>query len=317
MAAPTGAFTSVSAVGQREDLTDIIYDISPMDTPFLSSIGRTKAMAVLHEWQTDSLAAASTTNAEVEGFDVTGASSTATSRVTNYCQIQSKDLVVSRTLRSVRTAGRADEFDYQTAKRGRELRRDMEKTALNNQGATATSDCARFMRGVPSWLDTNTSVANCGADATASTATRTDATAGNRRLTEALVRTVMEAVWNSGGEPTMLMVGPVNKGVISTDFCGRASSTVLVSRDRAQGSIDLYASDFGDLRVVPNRFQRDREALIIDPEMAAAAFIDGILREPLAKTGDSDKMMLVTEWTLEMRNEAAHGGVFDLLHCHS
>lgn len=316
MAAPTGTFRTNDAVGNREDLTDAIYDISPTQTPFMNSIGRTTASAILHEWQTDSLAAAAA-NSELEGFDVTGQTSTATTRVTNYCQIMSKDVVVSRTQRSITSAGRRDEFPYQVAKRGRELKRDMEFGMLANNGQNAGNDAsARIMRGMPSWLDTNTNFANCGADAAAITAGRTDATIAIRALTETLVEDVLEKGFESGGEPTMLMVSGVNKQVVS-DFTGRAQARQSIAATTIQAAADLYAGDFGNLQVVPNRFQRKRDVFLVDPDMAAVAFLDPILMEDLAKTGDADKKLIVTEFTLEVKNEAAHGGVFDVLHCHS
>lgn len=316
MAAPTGTFRTNDSIGQREDLTDVIYEISPTQTPFMNGIGRTEATAILHEWQTDSLAAAAS-NSELEGFDVTGQTSTATVRVQNYCQIMSKDVVVSRTQRRVMTAGRRDEFPYQIAKRGRELKRDMEFNMLANTGQNAGNDAsARVMRGLPSWLDSNTNFANCGADATIATDARTDATAAIRALTEALVDAVLESCFESGGEPTMLMVSGVNKQVVS-DFTGRASARQMIAADRIQAAADLYAGDFGNLSVVPNRFQRKRDVFLIDPDMAAVAFLDPILQEDLAKTGDADKKLIVTEFTLQVNNEAAHGGIFDILHCHS
>src|SRR3546814_5816842 len=137
MALATGGFTTYTAVGDREDLTDIIYNISPTDTPFMTSIGRGKAKAVLHELQTDSLAAASTSNAQLEGDDVAGSTSAPTTRVHNYCQISRKDVVITGTQEVVDKAGRDSEMAYQPAKRGKELKRDMESTLLANQGEVA------------------------------------------------------------------------------------------------------------------------------------------------------------------------------------
>ena len=128
MAVPAGSYQTYSAVGEREDLTDIIYDISPLDTPFMTNATRETATMTLYEWQTDSLDTAAS-NAQIEGDDATTNTASPTSRLGNYTQISTKVPRVTGTLRAVNTAGRADELSYQISKRGRELKRDME-TAL-------------------------------------------------------------------------------------------------------------------------------------------------------------------------------------------
>ena len=137
MAQPTNTFDTYDSVGEREDLSDVIYSISPTDTPFLSSAAKTQATAVLHEWQTDSLAAASTSNAVIEGDEATLDASTATSRLSNSCQIMDKTVVITGTQEAVDKAGRASEIAYQIAKRAKELKRDMEATLTGNQAEVA------------------------------------------------------------------------------------------------------------------------------------------------------------------------------------
>ena len=152
MAVPTNTVTTFSAIGNREDLANIIYDISPMDTPFLSQAAKSRASAVYHEWQTDALEAASA-NRKIEGDDATAATFVATTRVGNYCQISSKTISVSGTQRAVNAAGRADEFSYQLAKRGREIKRDMEFALTRNQGSSAGgTGTARSLASLESWL---------------------------------------------------------------------------------------------------------------------------------------------------------------------
>jgi hypothetical protein len=319
MALQTNAFTTYGAVGNREDLTGVIYDISPTETPVVTSLGRTKAKAVLHEWQTDALASASTSNAVLEGDVVTGTASTATTRLQNTCQISRKDVVVTGTQESVDKAGRDSEFRYQTVKRGKELLRDMEAIITGNQGAvTGNATTARKLRSIESWITTNTNrntaaTATPGANSTAQTAGATDASA-LRTLTEAMVKNVVQQCYSSGGMTTgdeFLNVGPYNKGVIS-GFTGRSSARQNIGETKIQAAAHLYASDFGDVKIVPNLFSRERTATLVCPEYAAVAYLRPIKRDDLAKTGDSMRKVILTEYTLEMRNEKAFGVIADL-----
>ena len=307
-------FTAHSAIGQREDLTDIIYDISPTETPFMSSIGKTKATAVYHEWQTDSLAAATTANAAVEGADATSATLAPTVRLGNYCQIIQKTVQVSGTLDAVNKAGRKSEKAYQLAKASAELKRDLETILLANQGRSAgTSTTARKLGSVLSWIKTNSDVGSGGADpATIGVSTRTDGT--QRTFTEALLKTVVSEVFVSGGSPKILMVGAAGKQKVSS-FAGIAAQRYMAPGNTPTtiiGAADVYMSDFGTMSVVPNRFMRTRDALILDPEYAALAYLRPFQTNDLAKTGDSENTQLLAEVTLEVKNEAAHGIIADL-----
>lgn len=322
MTVQTNAFGTYAAIGNREDLTNVIYNISPTDTPFMSAIGKSKAKAVKHEWQTDTLASASTTNAQLEGDVVAGASSGATVRLTNYCQISSKDVVVTGTQESVDKAGRDSEMAYQMAKRAKELKRDMESIICSNQaGAVGATGTARKLRAVEAWLRTNTnrettatSGGTKGKSSTSVNGTTNAATDAThlRALTEALLKKVLAQVYASGGDPSLIMVGPHNKQTIST-FTGRSNArTVINQKNAIQGAADMYASDYGDLKVIPNRFCRERTALIFDPEYAAIAYLRPVFTSDLAKTGDSTRKDMRVEYTLEMRNEAAFGVIADI-----
>jgi len=307
-------FTAHSAIGQREDLTDIIYDISPTETPFMSSIGKTKATAVYHEWQTDSLAAATTANAAVEGADATSATLSPTVRLGNYTQIIQKTVQVSGTLDTVNKAGRKSEKAYQLAKASAELKRDLETILLANQGRSAgTSTVARKLGSILSWIKTNSDVGSGGSDpATIGVSTRTDGT--QRTFTEALLKTVVSEVFVSGGSPKILMVGAAGKQKVSS-FAGIAAQRYMAPGNTPTtiiGAADVYMSDFGTMSVVPNRFMRTRDALVLDPEYAALAYLRPFQTNDLAKTGDSENTQLLAEVTLEVKNEAAHGGIFDL-----
>jgi hypothetical protein len=198
-------FTAHTAIGQREDLTDIIYDISPTETPFMSSVGKTKATAVYHEWQTDSLAAATTGNAAIEGADATSATLAPTVRLGNYTQIIQKTVQVSGTLDTVNKAGRKSEKAYQLAKASAEIKRDLETILTANQGRNAgTTTIARRMGSLLSWIKTNSDKASDGSDpATIGVSTRTDGT--QRTFTEALLKTVVAEVFESGGSPKILV----------------------------------------------------------------------------------------------------------------
>jgi len=310
-------FTRYDAVGAREDLSDVIYNISPQDTPIMSSIGKTKATAVYHEWQTDSLASANTSNALVEGADATAATLSPTSRIGNYTQIVGKTIQVSGTLEAVDKAGRKSEKAYQLAKASAELKRDIEAIITANQGQSAgNSSTARVMGSLLSYIKTNTnkgSGTTAGADPTTiGVSTRTDGT--TRTFQESMLKDVVAKVFTSGGTPSVLMVSPALKQVVS-NFTGLAQHRY---NSNAGGDVtilagaDLYASDFGILQIVPNRFMRTRDALVLDPEYAALAYLRPFQTVELAKTGDSEKTQILAELTLEVKNEAAHGGIFDL-----
>jgi hypothetical protein len=308
-------YNAHDAIGQREDLTDVIYNISPTETPFMSSVGKTKATAVYHEWQTDSLAAATTNNAAVEGADASDATLAPTTRLGNYTQILQKTIKVSGTLDTVNKAGRKSERAYQLAKASSELKRDLETILLSNQGRSAgtSNSTARKMGSLLSWLKTNSDVGSGGADpATIGVSTRTDGT--QRTFTEALLKTVVAEVYDSGGNPKVLMVGTAGKQKVSS-FAGIAEQRFMAPSNTPTtiiGAADVYMSDFGSMSVVPNRFMRSRDALVLDPEYAALAYLRPFQTNELAKAGDADKTQILVEVTLEVKNEAAHGIIADL-----
>ena len=311
MAQPTNTFDTYDSIGEREDLADVIYNISPTDTPFLSSAAKTQATAVLHEWQTDSLAAASTSNAVIEGDEATHDAVTPTTRLSNSCQIMDKVVVITGTQEAVDKAGRASELAYQIAKRAKELKRDMEAMlTTNNAEVTGGSSTARELGSLGSWVVTNDDLASDGASgAGAGNAAHTDGT--QRVFTEAQLKSVIKNVWNAGGDPSMVMVGPFNKQKLS-GFTGNSTRFDAGADATLYTSVDVYASDFGQLQVVPNRFSRDRDAWVLDMNYWGVAFLRDFSMHELAKTGDTEKRQLLVEATLESRNEAASGLVADL-----
>lgn len=314
MAIVTNTFLTFSAKGIREDLTDVIYNISPTETPFMTSIGRTKAEQTLHEWQTDSLASAGS-NAQLQGDDISSFDSvTATSRLNNNTQISRKTVIIADTEEVVRKAGRKSEVAYQVAKKGKELKRDVEYNllAINQAKATGNSTTAPNLATILSWIKTNTDKGSGGADPSAAdgTGTRTDGT--TRNFTETSLKNVLQGIFtNSGDEPELLMLPPTIKQEASA-FTGNTTRMQDTSDQKLVASIDVYTYDFGSVRVVPNRFMRTRDGIVVNTDLWAVAWLRPIKLVDLAKTGDATKKMLIGEYTLEARNEAGSGGIFDL-----
>ena len=313
-------YQTYQSIGNREDLTDMIYDISPTETPFMSSIGKTKATGVLHEWQLDSLAAATLANAAVEGADATSATLAPTTRVGNRTQISQKTIQIAGTEETIDKAGRKSEKAYQLAKASSELKRDMEKIMLANQAATAgDSTTARTLGSLQAWLNTN--YVGTGTAGSLGTTARVSGT--DRAFTEPLLKVAVKSAFTNGGNPTVLMVSPTQKQVVST-FAGIAEQRYAAPANKQTtiiGAADVYLSDFGTLSVVPNRFTtaddeattgEGEQAFVLDPEYAATAFLRPFQTNELAKTGDSEKTQLLVEYTLEVKNEAAHAMVSDL-----
>lgn len=318
MTMATSAFSTFAAIGNREDLTDTIYRIDPTDTPYYSGIERAKASAVKHEWQTQALAAASNSNAQLEGDDnIVADAATATVRLNNYCQISRKTPRVTGTQRVVDHAGRDDEMAYQEMLKGMELKRDIETTMIGtNQASVAgASTTARKLASVLSWITSNTDKGGgTGADPTAADGSiaRVDS-ATLRAFTEGQLKNVIQKCWTAGGKPTTIMTGSFNKQAFSM-FTGRGTPTQDQASKKITAAVDVYESDFGRLKVVPNRFQRARDVFVLQMDMWASAPLPGrsMVSFPLAKTGDSDSKVVLSEYTLESRNEKASGGVFDL-----
>jgi hypothetical protein len=316
MALPTNTFNVPSAIGNREDLSDMIYRIDPTDTPFMTGVDKEKASAVLHEWQTQSLASPDTANAQLEGDDAVTIAATPTVRLNNRTQISSKTARVSGTQQAVEHAGRDDEMAYQEMLKGLELKRDIESILVGTNQAKVTGAAATAPKtaSILSWIKTNTSKGSAGgaADPTLAdgTGTRTDGT--QIAFTEARLKTVLAACWESGGKPETIFTGSFNKQVFST-FTGRSTPMEQASSKKIVASVDAYESDFGKLKVVANRFQRSRDVLVLEMDKWALAHLNGrnMISIPLAKTGDSERRMVITEYCLVSRNEKASGGVFD------
>jgi len=317
----TAYFDTYLAKGIREDLTDVIYNISPSDTPFVSNISSGSAKGTYHEWQQDSLAAPA--NSPVaEGADAVESALTPTVRLGNYCQINTKTFAISGTDLVADNAGRGVEMAYQEAKKGLELRKDIEYRNVGINAAQAAgagnaggSPVARQSATVLSWIKTNTNKATSGTvgvDPTGNgTGVRTDGT--TRTFTEPMLTDVIDKIYLVGGNPDTLMCNTTQKRIISQTFTGSADNRqIMVPDKRVINAVDFYESDYGVLSIVPNRYMRQRDVFVLDTEMWEIAYHRPFFSHDLAKVGDSERKQMLVEWTLVAKHEASSGGVFDL-----
>jgi hypothetical protein len=320
MTVPTATQQTFQSVGNREDLTDMIYDISPTETPFASAAAKVKAKAVFHEWQTDALASAAA-NRNIEGDDSTALTVTPTVRLGNYCQIFKKTISVAGTQEAVDKAGRDSEIAYQLMKRGKELKRDIEFALTRNQASSAGGAAtARSLASTESWIADNKTSKGSSAIGTTpgyssgTVASPTDTTLGGSFNVNDL-KDVLARAWTDGGDPQIVLVGPDSKKKIS-GFTGIATlyreTSATAKGTRIIGAADIFVHDFGEVRIVPSRFCRDQTVQCLDMDFWAVASLRGMTKEKLSKTGDSEKWHLVTELTLESRNEKANSKITDV-----
>jgi hypothetical protein len=325
MAIVANTFLSYDSKGNREQLSNIIYNISPDETPLVSMLAKERVKGTLFEHQTDSLGAIDTANKHLEGDDIASFPAiSATTRVGNYCQISRKLLMISGTQEELEKAGRSSEIAYQKAKRGAELKIDMEGIIFINQVGNAGSDTtARATATLGAWVKTNVNLGTgAAANPTWSSGVpgagegRTDGT--QRAFTETIAKDVVQQAWTAGAkvDGNFFFTGPVNKEKFSA-FAGLATKTYEISgRKPGQativGAADVYVSNYGTFTVMPHRYMRERDAYFIDPEFLAIAHFRPFQTDALAKTGDATKMMLLVEWGLKVKNEAALGLAADL-----
>jgi len=311
MAIVANTYQTYQAVGRREDLSNTIYNIAPSDTPFMSMIGKAKATNTLAEWQSDSLDAAAA-NAVIDGDDYAYTAVTPTVRLGNYTQISRKTVIVSGSQQASNNAGRDSEMAYQLAKSSKSLKKDMELALTGKVAKSAGSaGAARTLGGMETWLTSNVSRgAGSPAGSGAGLGAAPVDAATKRALTETLLKTVIQSCYSSGGDPSTVMVGPVNKGKIS-GFDGRSSARQMIAKDAIQGGAHLYSSDFGELKIIPSRLSREQSCFVLDPEYWKVAYFRDFKQEEVAKTGDATKRALLVEYTLISANEAASGIVAD------
>ena len=308
MTAPTNTYLTTSVIGNREDLSDIIYRISPTTTPFLNLAAKTTASNTLHEWQTQDLAPAITNNAQNEGDNASAKVATPTTRLNNRTQIATKTVIVSGTQLAMNPAGRKNEMSYQLSMASLELKRDME-SSLCQLDVLATSP--RQSRGLRGWLVDNID-SGAGYVAPSYTANTPTTDGTQRAFTEAQLKNVLQKCFTAGGEPTMVMTGPSQKQTFST-FSGNATRFDKSEDAKLYAAVDVYVSDFGSVTVMPNRFQRARDVFVLQADKVAIAYIRPFATIELATTGDAMQREIIVEFTLECRAPKASGAIYDLL----
>lgn len=312
MALPASTLTTFTAIGNREDLSDIVYDVSPAETPFLSAIPKTKATGTKHEWQTHALTAPSASNAVLEGDDATTDSATVNARVYNYRQISDKVARVTGTQEAVDNAGKKAKMAAQMEARMKELKTDVESTLLANvASAVGSATVAPLCAGLQAWIKTNIDKAS---DATAcagnGTDIHTDGTA--RALQESQVEAVLALAWANGGNPTLGILNAFQKRKFAS-FSGSSTKTSNGDAKKVVNSVDIYIDPLGnEVRLVPCRHAPTDVIYFVDPEMVKFAVLRDFRSGDLAKTGDSERKQILVEYTLEVCNEKAHAMVSDL-----
>lgn len=322
-------FETYNAVGNREELSDRIWLITPEETPFTSLIGKAAVSSVHPEWQTDTLATPDLANNRGEGEDWTFQSVAATTRVGNYTQISDKRIIISRTQDRTLKAGRNSEVAREIAKKGVEIRTDIESISLFNQASAAGSAADatnRLSGGFRAWLASNTSLGSGGANGGFNTGSKLVVAATNgtqAALTKTMLDSTILSCYTSGGNPDVFMVSPYAKQVFSkfmsdANVAPQRFPTQPGQQTQIVAAADEYLSDFGTITVVPNRQMYRagvtvaRNAFLIDPSKVSLGMFDDIQLVNPAKTGDAEKRVLVTEWTLLVNNEAAHGVIADI-----
>jgi hypothetical protein len=317
MAQPTNTFDSYDAVGIREDLQDVIYDISPEETPFYSACKKVKASNTFHEWQTDALRS-SAANAHVEGDDTAASALTATSRLGNYTQIFKNAVSIPDTDEGLKKAGRASEIAYATLKIAKEQKLDIEKALFDNNARVAgNSTTARELAGAPAWLITNTVFgANEGADPTGDgTDARTDETTTLTAFSQTKFDTVMQSIWEQGGKPDVVYLSAfqMNKALAFTGMNNQRSTigAAVGGTNAVVNAMDVYVTPWGTVEFMPTRENRSRDVFIMQSDMWAVGVLRPTKNSALAKTGDSTRRQVLTELTLVCKNEKASGIIAD------
>jgi hypothetical protein len=314
MAQPTNTLDSYDVKGIREDLSDVIYDISPEETPFYTACAKAKASNTLHEWQTDALRS-SGDNAHIEGDDTIAEARSATVRLNNRTQIFKNSVVIPGTDQGLNKAGRAREMAYQVLKIAKEQKLDIEKAMFANQAKVAgDSSTARRMAGVPSWLTTNTNFQSggSGADPTGdgSNARTDDSTP--TAFSQTKFDNVMQQIWVAGGKPDSVYLSAFQMN-LALGFTGNNNqrSNITAEAEKVIKHMSVYVTPWGTVEFKPTRENRARDVFIMQDDMWAVGVLRATKNEELAKTGDNEKRQVVTELTLVCRNEKSSGGIFD------
>jgi len=315
MAQPTNLYDSYDMVGIKESLEDIIYDVSPSDTPFYSMCKKMKIGNTYHEWMTDALRA-SAANAKIEGDEFSNEAKTPTVRLGNYTQIFANTTQISGTDDGLSKAGRAKELAYQTLKVAKEQKLDIEKALLDNNARVAgNSTTARELAGLPTWLVTNVSVGSVGGAVATGDGTDTYTDGTQEAFTQARFDSTMQSIWEQGGKPQTVLLSPFQMNVaLGFDGNNNQRSTIGASvggNNSVVNALDVYVTPWGTVEFTPARELRSRDVFILQDDMFAVGVLRATKNMPLAKTSDSERRAVVTELTLISKNEKASGFVAD------
>jgi hypothetical protein len=320
MTVPTNMYQKASLKGNREDLIDKIFNTSPSETPITSAMGRVTAVSDFHEWQTDSLAAASASNKMIDGDDATLDAQVATLRIGNHLQIFNGTVGVSRRANIVKKAGRTMEMPYLKGKKMLELKRNIEAMVLSptQVAIAATTSVAGQSGGLGVQAVSNPLHNGAGATPAWTSGAPTAAiTAGtNRTFTKALLDTACQNIYTTSGQfAEMLVVSPAHKGLFSA-FASIAQNRFEV-KGKQQGVVvggaEVYMSDFGAISVVPHYLLAGSDtAYVLNTDYLDLAFLDGFKTVDLAKTGDSDKVLITADCALAVRAPTAQAKITNL-----
>lgn len=316
MAKVASAYTTYDAQANREDLSNAIYNIDPFDTPIMSAARRRNAKARQFDWQTENLPTVDTANAQIEGFELTRTASQPTVRLSNVTQISKRDATVTGSQEASDAAGKGSEMGHQMALKSKVLKSDMEAIMSGRQERNDGDDAtARRTEAIAHFIargrDRNNVQGNAvigyktGLPVTSTGAFAAVAGGNQVAMTETLVGNAMESAYNNGANPNLFIVPPAIKRTVST-FTGRSTTQVLVGRTEVVSTVDVIATDFGRLKVIPSRWVPTDTSLLIDPAFLAVAFFRNFRQIPIAKIGDADTRMILAEWGVEMRNPMAH-----------
>jgi hypothetical protein len=324
MATIANTFVTTQAVGNREELSDVVSRITPEDTPIYSIIEKGKCVSVHPEWETDDLAAPAS-NIVPEGEEYNFDAITPPVRMGDYTQIMRKDWIISNTQEVVSEAGNVQKRKYQKLKKGVEIRKDVEFALVTNQASVGGA--TRQLGSLPTWITTNVSRGSGGSNGGYNTGTGLTVAPTNgtqRAYTKALTDTVMQQGYTSGANYRHLFVSPYVKSVFVTFMSDTNVATFryAVSKGGSKNTIvanaDYYEGPFGTIMVHPDRVMATsateaRNALFLDPDMVEFLWLRKIQEDKgLAKTGDSDKGVIIGEGTLKVKNEKGLGVIADL-----
>lgn len=320
MAVPANTVVVSSRTNVKPDVEEIIKNITPFETPVVTMAKSIKATGKYHEILNDELATAGT-NVNAEGDDDAASASTPVVRTANRTQIIKSVASVSKTQEAVGMYGYKSQLAYELAKRGKECKMDLEFAASRNQ-ASAASASGDTMAGLESSIATNIVYASAQGSATTpgfasgDTVAPTDPTSTAVAITDTMVKNAMRLAWNNGGQPDMMVVGPVAKQTVS-GFSSIASVYRTIPESNKNpvsimAAADIYVSDFGEIKVVPSRISRPQTALLIDTEYLGMATLRPFQTYDLGVTGDNHKSTIVFEGTVVCQSEKAHAKIVNV-----